>query len=197
MDPKAATLYVSSNESVPATVISHLHKIWGQLKELQKVVEPNPSIPADNETSPDPNKTQSGTDGELELQKTIYEHSYSKLHRHFSKRAPVILAIYETTVKSLQANDKDAKLLHLTHWALEHIQGLLQNDRPPRSLTDLIQMIDGMSLAWQDCLNAAGSEDILTRWDNLIRESGLTFCIYEGIAHVLLLDADQNRTLSL
>ncbi|KIK01116.1 hypothetical protein K443DRAFT_663026 [Laccaria amethystina LaAM-08-1] len=168
MDPKAATLYVSSNESVPATIISHLHKIWGQLKELQKVVEPNPSIPADNETSPDPNKTQSGTDGELELQKTIYEHSYSKLHLHFSKRAPVILAIYETTMKSLQANDKDAKLLHLTHWALKHIQGLLQNDRLPPSLTDLIQMINGMSLAWQDCLNAAGSEDILTRWDNLI-----------------------------
>lgn len=47
MDPKAATLYVSSNESVPATVISHLHKIRGQLKELRKVVEPSPSITVD------------------------------------------------------------------------------------------------------------------------------------------------------
>ncbi|KIK01195.1 hypothetical protein K443DRAFT_578331 [Laccaria amethystina LaAM-08-1] len=168
MDLKAVTLYVSSNKSVPATVISHLHKIQGQLKELRKVVEPNPSIPADNETSPDPNKTQSRTDGELELQKTIYEHSYSKLRRRFFKRAPAILAIYKTTVKSLQANDKDAERLHLTHWALEHIQGLLQNDRPPCSLTDLIETIDGMSAVWRDCLNAAGSEDILTRWDNLI-----------------------------
>ena len=132
MDPKATTLYVSSNESVPATVISHLHKIWGQLKELRKVVEPSPSIPADNETSPDPNKTsQSRTDSELELQKTIYEHSYRKLRLRFSKRAPAILAIYEATVKSLQANGEDAELLNLTRWALEHIQRLLQNDRPP------------------------------------------------------------------
>jgi hypothetical protein len=197
MDPKAATLYVSSNESVPATVISHLRKILGQLKELRKVVEPSPSIPADNETSPDLNKTQSRTDGELELQKTIYEHSYSKLRLRFSKRAPAILAIYETTVKGLQANDKDAKLLHLTRWALEHIQGLLQNDKPQCSLTDLIQTIDEVSLSWRDHLKAAGDVDILTRWDNLIRESGLTFRIYEAKAHVLLLDADWNRKLSL
>ena len=109
MDPKATTLYVSSNESVPATVISHLHKIWGQLKELRKVVEPSPSIPADNGTFSDPNKTsQSRTDGEFELQETIYEHSYSKLRLRFSKMAPAILAIYEATVKSLQANDEDA-----------------------------------------------------------------------------------------
>lgn len=100
-------------------------------------------------------------------------------------------------MKSFQANDKDAKLLRLTRWALEHIQGLLQNDRPPRSLTDLIQTIDEMSLGWRDHLNAAGNEDILTRWDNLIRESGLTFRIYEAIPHVLLLDADRNRKLSL
>jgi hypothetical protein len=57
MDLNAATLYVSSNETVPATVISHLCKIRGQLKELRAVVEPNPLIPADNERSPDPNKT--------------------------------------------------------------------------------------------------------------------------------------------
>ena len=139
MDQNAATLYVSSNESVPATVISHLYKIRGQLKELRKVVEPSPSIPADSETFPDPNKTRSRTDSELELQKTIYEHSYSKLRLRFFKRAPAILEIYETTMKSLQANDEDAELLHLTRWVLELIQGLLQNDRPPLSLTDLIE----------------------------------------------------------
>jgi hypothetical protein len=38
MDLNAATLHVSSNETVPATIISHLHKIRGQLKELQAVV---------------------------------------------------------------------------------------------------------------------------------------------------------------
>ncbi|KIJ91079.1 hypothetical protein K443DRAFT_656611 [Laccaria amethystina LaAM-08-1] len=164
MDPKAVTLYPRP------TVISHLLKIGGQLKKLRKVVEPNPSIPADNETSPDPNKTQSRTDGELELQKTIYEHSYRKLCLCFSKRTLAILAMYEITVKSLQANKEDAELLQLTHWALKHIQG---------------------------CLNATGSEDIPTCWDNLIHESGFTFCIYEGIAHVLLLDANWNRKLSL
>jgi hypothetical protein len=132
------------------TVISHLLKIGGQLKKLRKVVEPNPSIPADNETSPDPNKTQSRTDGELELQKTIYEHSYRKLCLCFSKRTLAILAMYEITVKSLQANKEDAELLQLTHWALKHIQGLLQNDRLLCSLTDLIQTINEMSLSWQD-----------------------------------------------
>ncbi|EDQ99920.1 uncharacterized protein LACBIDRAFT_334617 [Laccaria bicolor S238N-H82] len=140
MDPKAATLYVSSNESVPATVISHLYKIWGQLKELQKAVEPSPlSIPADNKTLSNPNKTLSHMD-----------------------------AIYETTAKSLQANNKDAKFLHLTCLVLKHIQGLLQNDRPPHCLTDLIQTIDRMSVAWWDHLNTAEIDNILTHWDNLI-----------------------------
>jgi hypothetical protein len=34
MDPNATTLYVSSNQTVSATVISHLHKMRGQFKEL-------------------------------------------------------------------------------------------------------------------------------------------------------------------
>ena len=175
MDQNAATLYVSSNESVPATVITHLHKIRGQLKELRKVLEPNPSIPGDNEPSPDPNKSQARTAGELEIQKTIYEYSYSKLRLRFSKRAPAILAIYETAVKSLQANDKDAKLLRVTYLTLRRIQGLLQDDRPPLSLTELIQTIDEMSGVWRGHLNATGNEDILTRWDNFVRESGSRF----------------------
>ena len=34
-------------------------------------------------------------------------------------------------------------------------------------------------------------------WDKLIRKSGLAFRIYDTIAHLLLLDVDQNRILSL
>jgi hypothetical protein len=46
MDSDAATLYVSSNEPVPTTVISHLQKIRGQVKALKSlVVEFDPSIP--------------------------------------------------------------------------------------------------------------------------------------------------------
>src|SRR6202044_3566076 len=75
MDSNAATLYIASNETVPATVISHLQKIWGKLKELQAVVGFDPSISADSELSPNLSNTQSRTDGELDLQKTIYEYS--------------------------------------------------------------------------------------------------------------------------
>jgi hypothetical protein len=58
-------------------------------------------------------------------------------------------------------------------------------------------MIDKMSLSWWDYLKTAKDEDILICWNNLICESGLTFCIYETVAHYLLLDADWNRKLSL
>jgi hypothetical protein len=101
IDLKATILYVSFNKSILATIISHLCIIQGQLKELQKVVESSPSIPADNETSPNPNETKPCTDSKLKLQKTIYKHLYSKPCLHFSKRAPAILEVYETTVKSL------------------------------------------------------------------------------------------------
>jgi hypothetical protein len=187
MDSNAATLYVSSNETVPATVTSHLHKIRGQLKQLRAVVEPNPSIPADNETSPDPNNTQSRTDAELELQKTIYEHSYSKLCRRFSKRAPAILEKYKAMMTNLQAKEEDTDLLNLTlRKLLEHVWGLLQNERPPLGsrLIDLIQTIDVMSRGWQSHLKEVGDDAILTRWDNLICKSGLTF--HETITHLLL-----------
>jgi hypothetical protein len=35
-------------------------------------------------------------------------------------------------------------------------------------------MIDEMSLTWRDHLKAVEDKDILTHWDNLICESGLT-----------------------
>jgi hypothetical protein len=125
-------------------------------------------------------------DGKLKLQKTIYEHSYSKLHRCFFKRAPAILAKYEAIMRSLQADEEDTDLLVVTHWLLEHIQSQLKNERPPLDLTDLVQMIDEMSVGWQDHLKAVGVEDILTHWDDSIYTSGLTFHIYETIAHLLL-----------
>jgi hypothetical protein len=76
MDSTTAALYISSNTTVSATVITHLHKIRGQLKELQAtVVEFDPLIPPDSEPAPNPNNTHSRADRELDLQKTIYEYS--------------------------------------------------------------------------------------------------------------------------
>jgi hypothetical protein len=181
MDSNAATLYVSSNKTAPTTVTSYLLKIRGQLKELRKVVEFDPSIPADSESSPNPNDTKTRTDGELELQKTIYEYSYNKLRRRFLKRAPAILAKYDAAVTSLRANNttEDTELLVLTRGLLRRVNLLLLNEKPPRApgLTSLIKAINAMSLGWRGPLKAVGDEDLLTRWDNSIRTSGLTFHI--------------------
>jgi hypothetical protein len=55
-----------------------------------------------------------------------------------------------------------------------------------------------MRQRWQNHLKAVGDEDILTHWDNLIRKSGLAFRkVYDNRAHLLLLNVDQNRILSL
>ncbi|EDR15924.1 uncharacterized protein LACBIDRAFT_321001 [Laccaria bicolor S238N-H82] len=102
MDLKAATLYVSSNETVPATVTSHLHIIQGQLKELQSIL--------------------------------------------FNKRAPDILATYDNFTKSSKLDNQDARLLQATHFALKHIQDLLQSERPPPDLSRLIWTIDRLSM---------------------------------------------------
>jgi hypothetical protein len=195
MDFNTATLYISSNATVPATVISHLRKIWGKLKELQAVVEFDPSIPPDSESSPNPNNTQSRADRELDLQTTIYEYSYNKLRRRFLKRAPAILKEYDTILSRMKSDydiTKDTDLLLVTSQLLQRIKGILENEKPPHSqgLTYLIQSIDAMSLGWRDRLKAVGDEDILARWDNTIRKSGLAFRIYDTIAHLLLLDVD-------
>jgi hypothetical protein len=131
---------------------------------------------------------------------TSEDHYTANFANTFFKRAPAILAKYEATMRSLQANDDDTDLLIVTHFLLEVIWDILQNERPPLGLTDLIQMIGNMSLGWPDHLKAVGDEDILTRWDNLICKSGLTFHIYETVScssSLTLLDADQNRKLSL
>jgi hypothetical protein len=105
MDSNTATLYISSNTTVPAIVITHLRKVRGQLRELQAVVEFDPSIPPDSEPSPNPNNTQSRADRELDLQKTIYEYSYNKLRQRFLKRAPAILKEYDTILSGMK-NEK-------------------------------------------------------------------------------------------
>ena len=64
MELNSATLYVSSNETVPPTLISHLHKIWAQLKKLQSVPEFDPSIPAnssDSSSTPNNGRTPSSS----------------------------------------------------------------------------------------------------------------------------------------
>jgi hypothetical protein len=89
-------------------------------------------------------------------------------------------------MRSWQADDEDTDLLVVTHQLLKHIQSQLKSERPPLDLINLIQTIDEMSVGWWDHLKAVGDEDILTCWDDLICMSGLTFRIYETIAHLLL-----------
>ena len=93
MGSDSTTLHVSSNKTVPATVTNYLCKIRGQLKQLHDTFEFDSSITTDDETSPNKNNTQRRTEGELELQKTIYEHTYLKFRRRFLKRAPAILPL--------------------------------------------------------------------------------------------------------
>jgi hypothetical protein len=103
MEANAVTLFVFSNETVLTTVTSHLQKIRGQLKALKAIVEFDPGIAAaESDSSPDPNKIQSRADGEIVLQKTIYEHSYNKFRRRFLKRARAILKEYDTILERMK-----------------------------------------------------------------------------------------------
>jgi len=187
MGADAVTLYVSSNETVPPIVPSHLRKIRGQLKELRKVTEPHPSsISADNKTYPDPNDTPLLSEGQLNLHKTIYKYSYSKLRRRFFKRAPTILAKYKVIMTSLRANKEETIFLRSTQHLLLHIRSLLEDERPSLGSTDLIETIHLMSRAWRTDLKGVGDEALLTRWDNSIRKSGLKFRACGTIDHLLL-----------
>jgi len=47
VDPNYTTLHVSTNGTVPATLITHLHKIQGQLKKLNSVAASGPLTLAD------------------------------------------------------------------------------------------------------------------------------------------------------
>ena len=105
VDPNYTTLHVSTNGTVPATLNAHLHKIQGQLKKLNSDAASGPLTLADTIDFPDPNNTQSRMDGELGLQRIIYEYSYQKVQRRFSKRGPGILDQYDDTMASLEANN--------------------------------------------------------------------------------------------
>jgi len=180
MDPNSATLHVSTNGTVPATLITHLRIIRGQLRNLKSVVEPGPSTSADIE-SPDPNNTQLRADYELRLQQTIYEYSYKKVQRRFTKRGPSILARYDDILKGLEPNNlaADTELLALTRVLLRDIEDALKGAYPQeRQLALLIETIVAMSKGWRKCLEATEA-NVLTRWDNLTRKSGLASRIYD------------------
>lgn len=178
MQPDVVTLFVSSNNTVPTTVVSHLYKIRGQLKALEAVIEFDPSTAAiASETSPDPNNTPPRADGELALQKIIYQHSYLKLRQHFFKRAPAILNEYEKIFAKMRTNykiaEQDIRWLNATRLMLRKICDLLQNENPhDSSLEKLILIIGPFSTGWQGRLEAAGDEAVLFRWDNMIGKSG-------------------------
>jgi hypothetical protein len=200
MNPNSATLCVSTNGTVPATLTTHLRKIRGQLKKLKSVVEPGLPTSADIE-SPDSNNARLRMEGELELQRTIYEYSYEKLQRRFHKRGPGILARYDDITKGLEAKNiaADTEILAITRVLLRDIEDWLKPDAKPQEpyLILLIDTIAAMSKGWRTCLEDTGDENVLTRWDDLTRESGLASRIYDTSSSLFLLVVKQNRKLSL
>ena len=184
---------------VPATLIAHLRKIQGQLKKLKSVVEHAPPTSADIE-SPDPNNTQLLIDAELELHRMIYEYSFYKVQRHFSKRGPEILGRYDDIMASLKANNipEDTEILTVMCGLLQRIQDLLEEEKPQGSrLIVLIAAIFVMSNDWRKRLQAVEDENVLTRWDDLTGKSALAAHIYDTIAHLFFLVVRKNRKLSL
>jgi len=175
MDSDSTTLYVSSNKTVPATVTNYLRRIRGQLKQLHDVLEFDSSTTTENEKSPQPR-----TEGELELQKTIYEHTYLKLRRRFLKRAPAILKEYASVMASLQTEGittDDATVLDLVQKLLQWMEKRLRQVKLPGG-QDLVFMIKGIeAMSVDNRLKGVGDVNIVTRWDNLIRTSGFAFSI--------------------
>ena len=197
MGVDTATLYVSTNGTVPATLTDHLRVIRRELKVLKSVLEPPSSPPPDVEF-PDPNNTLPRTEGELKIQKIIYEYSYKKVQQRYQKRGPGILAQYDAITKSLYTNFKvvaeDIDLLTTTRGLLENIDNFLQDKIPqgPR-FTSLIELIAILSLYWKRHVEAVEENDLLTQWDNLTRKSGLTSPIYDAIAHLLLFSCQEEQ----
>ena len=178
MDSNSTTLHVSSNKTVPAVVTNYLYRIRGQLQQLQSALEFNPSITNSNEISPNPNDTQQQTEGELELQRMIYEHTYLKFRRRFLKRAPAILKVYPSIMDSLQhegITTDEATVLGLIQQLLGWMEKRLQSEKLPAG-QDLVSMIRGISAMCVDNrLAGAGDVNIVARWDNLIRTSSFLF----------------------
>jgi len=204
VEHNSVTLYVSSNETVPPTLISHLHKIWAQLKKSQAVTNLDPSIPADSScSSSSPNNAKSWSDAELEVYETIWQYSYKKLRRRFLKRAPAILAQYHDIKTSLDTSGiEDTMFLVATGELLKKIHASLMEDVPPSGpaltyLVNAIEIIEWLSLGKQKV--GGGESKILSKWDSSIRKSILTFHTYLCIliAHLLFLDVQKDSKLSL
>ena len=197
MDSNSATMHVSTNGTVPATLITHLHKIRGQLIQLKSVVESGPST-SDDIDSPDPNNTQARTDCELKLQQTIYEYSYKKLQRRFTKRGVAILDRYDDIMNGLEAkNDpEDTERLAIMRRLLHEIENVLKDANPQEGrLTLLIKIIAGMSMAWWEFLEATEA-NVLTRWDDLTSESGLASRIYDTISSLIFSCQEKQKFVS-
>lgn len=80
----------------------------------------------------DPNHTPSREDGEVEIQRTIYEYSFKKVQKRFTRKGPTILSRYVDIMKALEAkvDSEDIHLLDLTRKALKIIQKCLENEKP-------------------------------------------------------------------
>lgn len=200
IEPNSTTLYVSTDGTVPATLPTHLRKIRDQLKQLKSVVEPGAPNLADIEC-PDPNNTQLRKDGELELQRTIYEYSYKNVEQCFNKRGPAILDRYSDIMEGLEANNaaEHTKILTLTRVVLVRVEDILVDEKlTGLLLTTMIKMIASMNKGWHKRLEDVGDESVLTRWDDLTRKSGLASCIHDTIhCSSLILVVKQDRNLSL
>ena len=86
-------------------------------------------------------------------------------------------------MKGLEAKNiaADSEILVITRVLLRDIEDWLKPDAKPQEpyLSLLIDTIAAMSKGWRTCLEAAGDENVLTRWDDLTRESGLASRIYD------------------
>lgn len=180
MNPDSSIMHVSSNGTVPTTLIDHLKKVRGQFKLLKDALILSSPTSADIE-SPDTSKTPKRMEYELMVEKTIYRYSYKKVQRRFAKRGPAILARYNDIVKNLEAINPalDTELLYVTHPLLRRIEVILENTIPQeQDLIDLIDIIAGLSVVWRDCLEST-KETVLTWWDDLNGKSGLVSCVYD------------------
>jgi hypothetical protein len=181
MDTNAATLYVSTNWTVPATVIDHLHTIRRKLKELKPLqVLDFASSPPPNTESPVPNNSQIRSEVELDIQRIIYKYCYKKVQRRFRKRGPEILAQFDTIVESLQQHNRRCRY-QTSRSLIDHIHKSLQDSdqKSPQELRFpiLIKMIDTLSRNWKKHLGAVGKDGfgLLTQWDSLTCKRGLVF----------------------
>ena len=169
MDSTDATLYVSTNGTVPPPVIAHLHAIQKQLKELRDVLEFT-SPPSTDIDSPDPNITESWGAGELNLQRIIYGHSYRKLRQCYQKRGPEILAQYDAMTEILRGKYNigyyDNLLLDKTKVSLQIIGENLTRAPQEPFFTILIKTIASLSKGWKKNLDDMEENGLLSRWDS-------------------------------